>query len=88
MACLSKAFQKQDLDYTLIKPLISGSIATLTSLKTSPGEHFLSLDKFLEEKLLEDFGIALPIASFNFKIEIYDKYIDTLIQHIKNVSRY
>ena len=83
MACLSKAFQKQDLDYTLIKPLISGSIATLNNLKTSPGEHFLSLDKFLEEKLM-DFGIVLPNASFDFKTAIYDKYIDTLIQHIRN----
>ena len=51
------------------KPLISGSIATLNNLKTSPGEHFLSLDKFLEEKLM-DFGIVLPNTSFDFKTAI------------------
>ena len=41
LASLSRAFQK---NYTLVKPLVSGTRATLQNLKATPGQHFATLD--------------------------------------------
>ena len=40
LASLSHAMQREDLDYSLVKPLVTDTIATLTNLKQTPGEHF------------------------------------------------
>ena len=44
LANLSRTFQRKDLDYTLVKPLVAGTRATLLNLMASPGQYFASLD--------------------------------------------
>ena len=40
LAALSSAFQKQDIDFTLVKPLVSGTKATIELLLLTPGDFF------------------------------------------------
>ena len=80
LASLSRAFQKKDLDYTLVKPLVSGTRATLQNLKATPGQHFATLDDVLGSNL-ESFNISLP-ATDTFKTTIYDRYIDVVDNHL------
>ena len=76
---LARAFQKKDLDYTLVKPLVSGTRATLQNLKATPGQHFATLDVLGSN--LESFNISLP-ATDTFKTTIYDRYIDVVDNHL------
>ena len=59
LASLSCAMQREDLNYSLVKPLVTGTIVTLTNLKQTPGEHFNSLEIVLDEDL-QDFSIQHP----------------------------
>ena len=81
LASLSRAFQRKDLDYSLVKPLVSGTLATLHNLKASPGQHFTSLDKVLDEDLA-GFDISTR-HSYNFKENIYNKYLDAVESHLQ-----
>ena len=80
LANLSRAFQRKDLDYTLVKPLVSGTKATLQNLKTTPGQHFATLDHVLATDL-ENFSIQVPAVD-TFKTTIYDKYLDVIDTHL------
>ena len=55
LAGLSRAFQKKDIDFTVVKPLVVGTKATIDALLLTPGEFFQSLsDKLLD---LEEYGV-------------------------------
>ena len=81
LASLSRAFQREDLDYSLVKPLVGGTVATLQNLKITPGQHFSTLDKMLREDL-QAFHIQVP-ANNTFKANIHDRYLDTVIRHLQ-----
>lgn len=53
LAGLSRAFQRKDLDYSLVKPLVCGAMATIGNLKASPGRYFTSLEQVINEDLQE-----------------------------------
>ena len=80
LANLSRAFRKTDLDYTLVKPLVSGMKAPIQNLKTTSGQHFATLAHVLANNL-EAFNIQVP-ARASFKTEIYDKYLDIVSNHL------
>ena len=84
LASLSHAMQREDLDKCLVKPLVTDTIATLTNLKQTPGEHFNSLETVLDEDL-QDFSIQHPssVQSEYFAKNVYEKYLNTLNQHLK-----
>ena len=41
-------FQTRDLDYTFVRPLVSGVISQLNAMKETPGEHFQALPALME----------------------------------------
>ena len=61
LAGLSSAFQKQDIDFTMVKPLVVGTKATIDALLLTPGEFFQSLSDKLSD--LEEYGIQQPSDS-------------------------
>ena len=81
LANLSKAFQRKNLDYTLVQPLVSGTNSTLQNLKSTPGHHFATLDHVLATDL-EPFAIHAPAVD-TFKTSSHDKYLDVVKSHLK-----
>ena len=82
LASLSRAFQRKDVNFTVVKPLVSGTQAAISALLVFPGEHFQSLPSVLAE--LQEYGVTTPSdreVEF-FKINIYDKYLHTLSEHL------
>ena len=84
LAGLSRAFQKHDIDFTVVKPLVAGTKAAIDALLLVPGDCFSSLPTVLPE--LEEFGVQQPTDHQvqQFKQHVYDKYLETLSQHITN----
>ena len=82
LAALSRAFQRQDIDFTVVKPLVLGTKATVDALNLTPGEFFENLLVVVSE--LEEYGVQQPTGSMveRFKEDIYQKYIATLSAHI------
>ena len=85
LANLSRAFQRKNLDYTLVKPLVSGTNSTLHNLKSTPGHHFAILDHVLATDL-EPFAIHAPAVDI-FKTSIHDKYLDVVKSHLERRFR-
>ena len=82
LASLSRAFQRKDVNFTVVKPLVSGTQAAISALLAFPDEHFKSLPSVLAE--LQKYGVTTPSdreVEF-FKINIYDKYLHTLSEHL------
>ena len=48
---LSKLFQKQNLDFSLIRPLIKSTVTQLQTLKTVPGAFFQQVDGVISNAL-------------------------------------
>ena len=86
LANLSRAFQKKDLDYTLVKPLVCGVRATLQNLKTTSGQHFANLGHVLGSDL-EAFSIQIPEVD-TFKANIYDRYMYLDVIHTDLARRF
>jgi hypothetical protein len=82
LANLSRAFQRKDVDFTVIKPLVQATKATIDSLLVTPGEHFSSLANVLPE--LRSSGINQPSAYEvdQFRKNVYEKYLHVLSDHI------
>ena len=83
LSSLSRAFQRKDVNFTVVKPLVSGTHTAINALLASPGEHFQTLPSVLAE-LEEYYGVKTPSDAEveSFKINIYDKYLQTLSEHI------
>ena len=82
LARRSRAFQRKDVNFTVVKPLVSGTQGAIGALLVFPGEHFQSLPSVLAE--LQEYGVTTPSdreVEF-FKINIYDKYLHTLSEHL------
>ena len=84
LAGLSRAFQKHDIDFTVVKPLVVGTKAAIDALLLSPGDCFSSLPTVLPE--LKQFGVQQPTDHQveEFKQHVYNKYLITLSHHITN----
>ena len=84
LAGLSRAFQKHDIDFTVVKPLVAGTKAAIDALLLVPGDCYSSLPTVLPE--LEEFGVQQPTDHQvqQFKQHVYDKYLETLSQYITN----
>ena len=83
LAGLSRAFQKHDIDFTVVKPLVVGTRTTIDALLLSPRDCFSSLPTVLPE--LELFGVQQPTDhQVEFKQHVYNKYLITLSYHIMN----
>ena len=82
LANLSRAFQKKDVDFTVIKPLVQGTKATIDSLSMTPGQYFQSLPAIIPE--LRQYGVHQPSDHEvqNFKANVYDKYLIVLSRNI------
>ena len=78
LASLSRAFQKHDVHFTVVKPLVVGTKSAVDTFLTTPGEFFNSLPTVLLE--LEEYGVKQPTDAMvtEFKSSIYDKYLCTL----------
>ena len=81
LAKLSRAFQRKNLDYTVVKLLVFGTKATLQNRKSTPGHHFATLDHVLATDL-EPFAIHAPAVD-TFKTSIQDKYLDVVKSHLE-----
>ena len=49
LASLCRAFQKHDVDFTIVKPLVVGTKSAVDTFLTAPGEFFNSLPTVLLE---------------------------------------
>ena len=79
---ISRAFQRKEVDFTVVKALVQGTKATVDALLMTPGEHFKSLPTVLPE--LREFGVGQP-SDFevqDFKRNVYEKYLIVLSRHI------
>ena len=65
----------------LIKPLVSGTKATLLNLKSILGQYFTTLNHLLATDL-EPFAIHAPAVN-TFKTSIHDKYLDVVKSHLE-----
>jgi hypothetical protein len=82
LAQLSRAFQAQNIDFSLVQPLVLATKTTLETLKDHPGEYFGSLsDVFVQ---LENCGVSIPSTEQmdRYHDGIYKKYLSTLLQHL------
>ena len=79
LASLSRAFQKHDIDFTVIKPLVIGTKAAIDALYESPGEHFSSLPTILPQ--LQDYGVQQGTDHIvqQLKENVYCKYLAALL---------
>ena len=82
LACLSRAFQKKDIDFTMVKPLVVGT-------KAAVGEFFQSVPAAVGDLQqcvgdLQQYGVQQPSGSMadRFKHNVYEKYLGTLSEHI------
>ena len=66
LAGLSRTFQKQDIDFTVEKPLEVGTKTTIDVLLLTPGEFFQSLSDKLSD--LKEYGVQQPSDS---RIDIF-----------------
>ena len=82
LASLSRAFQRKDVNFTVVKPLVNGTKATIDTLLASPGEHFAQLPSVVVD--LEEYGVKTPSDHQveRFKRVVYDKYLQILSTHI------
>ena len=82
LASLSHAFQQNNVNFTVVKPLVNGTLSAINALRATPGEHFQHFSSVIAE--LEEYGVNLLSDSQveNFKRNVYDKYRKTLADHI------
>lgn len=80
---LSKAWQKKDINFTVIKEILEATKQTLTQLKNHPGNYFSSFSLKLTNEW-KDFGIKEDSAKIrSFKENIYDVFFNNLLIHLE-----
>lgn len=84
LAQLSRAFQTENIDFSMVRPLVAATISTIQTLKDHPGEHFKSLPDALRD--LQKFNISNPSSEQRerYVVNIYKKYMSTLVQHLES----
>ena len=79
---LSKLFQKKNLDFSLIQPLVKSTVTQLETLKSVPGAFFQQVDGVISIQL-KDFDIRSS-SKDNFKHNVYNKYLENLCKHVED----
>ena len=81
---LSKCFQIQDCDYSIIPKMLSSTIACLEQLKSSDGTNLAALESFLAK--LSEPGINISnlsnLGEEYFKSSIKEPYLSALIENL------
>lgn len=82
LAGLSHAFQKHDIDFTVVRPLVIGTKAAIDALHQTPGENFSSLPDILPE--LEKYSVQQSTNHLvqQFRQNVHNKYLTTISQDI------
>ena len=58
---LSHAFQREDMNFTVVRPLVNGTKAAINAHLVSPSEHFQNLPSVLAD--MEEYGAQTPSDS-------------------------
>ena len=82
---LSKCFQIQDCDYSIIPKMLSSTIACLEQLKTADGTNLVGIQSFLQQLREADMNISKPsnFAEDYFNNSIKEPYLCVLIDNLK-----
>ena len=82
LANLSRAFQRKNIDFSMIKPLVQGTMATIESLLMTSDQHFSSLSTVLPD--LRQYGFKQPSSAEEdaFQQQVYNRYLSILLDHI------
>ena len=82
---LSKCFQIQDCDYSIIPKMLSSTIACLEGLKTADGTNLTGIQSFLQQLQEADINISKPsnLAEDYFR----DSIKEPLSMHFDNLKR-
>ncbi|KAJ8023492.1 hypothetical protein HOLleu_35949 [Holothuria leucospilota] len=78
---LSKAFQKQDSDYTVVRELVKSTVTTLKSLKETDGVNMARLPEFLA---IAKPGAQNPPDETHFRNNVRGRYIDALTENLQD----
>ena len=46
---LASPSQRKDVNFTVVKPLVNGTLAVINALRATPGEHFQHLSSVIPE---------------------------------------
>lgn len=79
---LSKLFQKKNLNFSLIQPLVKSTVTQLETLKTVPGAFFQQVDDVISNQL-KDFNIRSS-SKDSFQHNVYNKYLENLCKHVED----
>ena len=81
---LSRIFQKQDVDFSLVQPCLKTAIDSIKQYETAPGPNLSTLDHVLTTTL-SDFNIT-PTNSQKeaFKSSIQVKYIQAIVRELQD----
>ncbi|XP_076113346.1 zinc finger protein 862-like [Mytilus galloprovincialis] len=82
---LSKALQRKDGDYTVVRPLVTGTIKTIQSFKERHGEHYASVGKVIDDLIKENFKVKSPTEEEfdKFERQVYFPYIDHVVENLE-----
>ena len=82
---LSKSFQKKDLDYSSIQPLVEGTIANIRSLQTHRGDYLSKLTEYSTK--FEANGVAQPSEDDlqSFAADIEQPFLEAEVEHLKRL---
>jgi hypothetical protein len=83
LANLSKAFQRQNIDFSLLGPLLVGTKTAIKSLETTPGNHFQNLSSNIESLVEIGFKPLTAEKRAQFIKEVHDPYLSSIIDHLE-----
>ena len=81
---LSRIFQKQDIDLTLIQPCLKSIIDTINEYKDTPGLNLSKIDQVLSTDLKDFNNEPTDIQKEAFKSSIQVKYIEAIIKKLQD----
>ena len=81
LAQLSRAFQTENIDFSVVLPLVAATIAAIQTLKDHTGEHFKSLPDSVRD--LQKFNISNPSSE---QRELCCKYLQKVHVNICTTS--
>lgn len=81
---LSKIFQKENVDLSLIQPCLQTTIDTIDKYKVTAGPNLSKVDQVLSSEL-KDFSIEVTsVQQAAFKSEIQVKYIEAIVNQLRD----
>ena len=83
LANLSRAFQRKNIDFSLVRPLLVGTKAAIEGLKTNPGTHFQHLPSNFESLVEHGFKPLTTEKRDRFMREVHDPYLSSIIDHLE-----